>query len=178
MDNFNPLPLDQTNSSDPDSILGQECQVEDINLASRDFPRLSNYMITCVRVKNRSGGTLAARTVVKWATGYFGTGVTTCGNGEVPCGVISPYVGAIASLAHVNMITYGPGQVITNGGGALAIGDYVGSAASGKVDIQTAAPASTTSAMVEVNSRVGRMLAALAATDALTGRAFINTRGN
>lgn len=130
----------------------------DYSSSSPQLP-LSGATNKAILVRNISGGMLSASTCLKWGTnaGDVGLNVTTCGDGEIAAGIVDPFVGSsgVADDGIFWMFIDGLCDVISDGGGTLSLGDVVVSAASGKVNKQTAAPADTTAAMIQVNSVVG-----------------------
>lgn len=180
MANFGLLALNKTTTADDDALLGEEYEVEDIDYSDTAqapaYPKLSNSMIQVQRV--RASETITAAQVVKWTAGYRGKRVSVCGDGEIPCGVATPYVSSIASGAHFLIIRKGPGKVESDGGASFAEGNIAVTAAAGQVNEQTAAPADETAVMVQVNSRVGRLMADVAAVAATKVRAWIDCSGN
>ena len=177
---FGLLSLNQQTTGESDTLLGVEYEVEDLDFSSATlapgYPRLSNKMILVCRV--RASETITAGQAVKWTSSYEGTRVSVAGDGEVAVGVCSPYISSVASGGHFLIVRRGPAKIVSDGGGALSAGNVVVTAASGEVNIQTAAPADTTAAMVQVNSRVGRVLETIAATAHLKGRAYIDCTSN
>lgn len=131
----------------------------------------------CRWVKNgEASSAITPRAVVKWDSGSAepGTTVVLCGDNAIPCGVANeflPSAGAAAGQGFF-MVEEGPTELITDGGSTLATTDVVVSAASAKVNKQDAS-AATTDIMIQVQTRVGRPLAAVAATDGVTFRAKV-----
>lgn len=159
-----------------DQLLGQAKDFDDQDPVASGVSTATTPMRVHARfVKNRSGGTLTRRQVVKWKTGYVGLGVDDAGDGEQACGVVSPYIPAagVPDGDYFMMIYEGPAELISDGGTTLADTDIVVTAASAKVNKLTAAPADTTAALVQLLSIVGRPLAAVTNVDGTTFRAFV-----
>ena len=161
---------------DPDTLLGQECELQDLDYSAYPNTPLSNTNVKYMRV--RASGTILANQHLIWVSGYEGLRVQTGGLAALPVGVAPPWTASIATGSHFLMIRQGMGKVITDGAGALAVGDVLVTAASGKVKIQEPTTATGTLATVQINSRVGRCRAALAATADLAGRAYIDCTEN
>lgn len=173
---FTGLPLNKTTSSDSDLLLGQECEFEDLDFSTTGNPRLSQTPVKCRRVKNGHSSAISAGQAVKWKTGYHGTQVIPAGSTEVPCGVASGYISSAAVGAHFNIVRKGFGLVKNSSAAALAQGEVIVTAASGEVVKQTAAPASLTAAMVQVNAVVGTAITDISTST--SGRAWINCEAN
>lgn len=160
------------------NLYGQQKDFPDQDYSVRDGRRTySGNSVKCVWVKNGDASAITRRLVLKWDSGTDEVGrvVVPAGDGDQPCGVANPYMltaGAAAGEGFF-MIVEGPGQLISDGGSTLAVTDVVVTAASGKVNKQTAAPADTTAAMVQVNSRVGRPMESVTNVDGTTFRALI-----
>lgn len=180
MANFGLLALNKTTTGDDDALLGEEYEVEDIDYSDTaqapSYPKLSNSMIHVQRV--RASETITAAQAVVWTAGYRGKRVSVAGDGDIPCGVMTPYVSTVASGTHFLIIRKGPGKVESAGGASFAEGNIAVTAAAGQVDEQTAAPADTTAAMVQVKSRVGRLMADVAAVAGTKVRAWIDCTSN
>ena len=174
--NVTGLPPNKITTADPDTLLGQVCELQDLDYSAYPPAPLSNSDVRYMRV--RASGTVLANQALIWVSGYEGLRVQAAGLADAPVGFAPPWNATIATGNHFQMIRHGLCKVITDGAGALAVGDVIVTAASGKVKIQTATTASGTLAQVQVNSRAGRMRVALAATADLTGRAFIDCTGN
>ena len=159
-------------------LYGKPAEFQDLDYSQTGvLPALSAQLVHAVWVKNGDSSAITPRLVLKWdtATSEPGTTVVAAGDGDKPCGVASPYIpsaGAAASEGFY-MIVHGPAQLISDGGSTLATTDTVVTAASGKVNKQTAAPADETAVMVQVNSRVGRPMLAVTNVDGTTFRALV-----
>lgn len=157
-------------------MLGMEGHFKHESKSGDVITTLSNARVKARWVKNLEGATLAKHQVVKWKT-TVGQGVEIADDGDKPAGVVNPMITTtVPSTSYFWMVFEGPAKVITDGGGALALGDLVVTAGSGtgKVNIQTAAPANETAVMVQVNSVVGTMMETVAATDGLVGTCWIH----
>lgn len=173
---FTGLPLNKSTSNDSDLLLGQECEFEDLDFSTTGNPRLSQTPVLCRRVKNGHSSAITAGQAVKWKTGAYGTQVVPAGSTEVACGVATGYVSSIAVGAHFNIVRKGFGLVKNSSAADLAQGERLVTAASGEVVKQTAAPASLTAAMTQVNAVVG--MATTAITASTSGRAWIDCTNN
>lgn len=163
-------------SGTSENLLGQMHPFQDKDPIASGVSAINSPMVVYARfVKNRSGGTLTRRQVVKWKTGYVGLGVDDAGDGEQACGVVPPYIpsAGVPDGDYFLMIYEGPAQLISDGGTTLADTDIVVTAASAKVNKLTAAPADTTAALVQLLSIVGRPLAAVTNVDGTTFRAYV-----
>lgn len=162
-------------SGELDHLLGTIREFRDFDYSSTGVPTArSGAIVRAMWVKNRNGGTLTKRQVVKWKTGYVKTGVEVAGDDAIGCGVVDPFLSTtVADGAYFWMIFEGPCELISDGGSTLADTDVVVTAASGKVNKQTAAPANTTAAMVQVNSVVGRPTEAVTNVDGTTFKAIV-----
>lgn len=173
---FTGLPPNKITTADPDTLLGQECELQDLDYSAYPVTQLSNTNVNYMRV--RASGTVLANQHLIWVSGYEGLRVQAGGLADAPVGFAPPWTASIATGSHFQMIRKGLGKVITDGSGALAVGDVIVTAASGKVKIQVATTATGTLSQVQTNSRAGRMRVVLAATDGLAGRAYIDCTGN
>ena len=166
-------------ASEQTNLYGQERIFEDIDLTATtgSSTRLSSIPVRARFVKNGHSGVITPRQVVKWdtAAGETGNTVVPAGDGDQGCGVASPYIPAAGVPVNGGfwIIFDGPCQLISDGGSTLAVTDVVVTAASAKVNKQTAAPADTTAAMVQVNSVVGRPLESVTNVDGTTFRALV-----
>lgn len=179
---FGLLALNQTTTGDADIMLGQEYEVEDFDYSSTyelpGYPKLGQPLILVRRV--RASETITNGQAVKWTASYEGLRVSVAGAGDIPVGIASNYLpgGTVASGSHFCIVRKGACTVVSDGGTTLAATDTIVTSTSGKIKKQTAAPADTTAAMVQVNSRVGRPLAAITNVDGTKGRAWVNCSGN
>lgn len=163
-------------SGTSDHLLGQTHPFQDKDPIASGVSTLNSPMIVMARfVKNRSGSTLTRGQALKWKTGYVGLGVDDAGDGDQPCGAVSPYIpsAGVPDGDYFLMIYDGPGKLISDGGTTLADTDIVVTAASAKVNKQTAAPADATAAIVQIQSVIGRPLAAVTNVDGTLFRAYI-----
>ena len=176
----------QTESSIPAEQLGQEYEFRDTTPPSAGS-YLTTYNSGRLRrarlVKNTSGGTLTRGAIVKYGTTATDQGkniTAVCSAGDKPAGQVDPDVGSSGVPANYYFLLFYGGpfhRVISDGSGVLAPDDVLVTANSGKVAKQTAAPANTTAAMVQVNSVVGICESSVAATDGLTADARANLMG-
>lgn len=132
---------------------------------------LDGRSVFVVVAKNATGGVLNARqcVILKSTDAGFSIEDDTT-TGEIPDGIVDPHL-ASAGVADGDcclVIVGGPCEYITDGAGALAFNDVLVTSTAGKVVKQTAAPANTTAAMVQVNSVAGKCEETVAATDGLT----------
>jgi hypothetical protein len=110
-------------------------------------------------VHNDSGGTLARNTICTWKSGSYGKAVG--GNAGAltlnPAGVVDEFLVAatVADQLSFWLLVKGPCTLINSAGANFAVGDRIVTAVNGKVIEETAAPADTTAAMVQVNAFVG-----------------------
>lgn len=161
------------------NLYGQCREFPDLDYAATGVQRqLTGHRIHARWVKNgEASAAITARMAVKWDTGAgeVGTAVLKAGDGEQCCGVASPFLPSAGAAAGEGffIIYDGPGECISDGGSTLAVTDIVVTAASAKVNKQTAAPADATAGLVQVNSVVGRPMEAVAATDGATFRCLI-----
>jgi hypothetical protein len=162
-------------SGELDHLLGTIREFRDFDYSATGVPaNRSGALVRAVWVKNRNGGTLTKRQVVKWKTGYVKTGVEAAGDGDVGCGVVDPFLSTtVADGAYFWMIVEGPCELISDGASTLADTDIVVTAGAGKVNKQTAAPANETAVMVQVNSVVGRPTEAVTNVDGTTFKAIV-----
>lgn len=158
-----------------DHLLGTVKHFADIDYSATGVSaNRSGMPVVAMWVKNRSGSTLTKRQVVKWKTGYVKTGVDVAGASAQACGVVSPFLTTtVADGEYFFMIVSGPCELISNGATTLADTDVVVTVASGKVAKQTAAPADTTAAMVQVNAVVGRPTESVTNVDGTTFKAIV-----
>lgn len=160
------------------NLLGTEKVFPDLDYSqSAPRPYKTGQPKRCVWVKNGDSGAITPRKVLKWDTGTneVGTTVVPAGDGDQPCGVANeamPAAGATAGQGFY-MVIEGPAELISDGASTLAVTDVVVTAADGEINKQTAAPADTTAAMVQVNSRVGRPMEAVTNVDGTTFRALV-----
>lgn len=167
-------------------LYGQCKQFPDIDWDSTDTvkPRTSGMNVGCRWVKNgEASDAILPRKVLTWDTGSAepGTVVIECGDDGVPCGVADEFMVAAGAAAGEGfwMVTGdgnggpGPTELITDGATTLATTDEVVSAADGEINKQTAAPADATACLIQVNSRVGRPLAAVTNVADTTFRALV-----
>lgn len=170
----------QTDASDALTHLqGQVAEFPDYNWSSAEAskPLLSQMTVRYRWVQNDSGGALLPKLCVTYKSGNFGKEIgALAGDGGIVHGVVDPFLPAagVADGKHFYIVEYGPAELTSDGGGVLAQNDIVVAAASGKVNIQTAAPANETAVMVQVKSVAGLAMEAAAAVDGTTFRAFIN----
>lgn len=122
---------------------------------------LTGLQVECIWVRNgEATDAITAGLALKWVSGYVGKRVEIAGDGDPSCGAANaflPTAGAAAGQGFF-MVVRGPSKLKSDGGGTLAVNEIVVTAANGEVNKQTAAPADTTAAMVQVNSVVGRVL--------------------
>lgn len=157
-------------------MLGMEGHFKHESKSGNVITALSNARVKARWVANLEGSTLSKYQVVKWKT-TVGQGVEIADDGDVPAGVVSPMIETtVPSGSYFWMVFEGPAKVISDGGGVLALGNLVVTAGSGsgKVNIQTAAPANETAVMVQVNSVVGTMMEAVTNVDGTTGACWIH----
>lgn len=159
-------------------LRGQVAEWDDVDWGSseRTKPALSHMTVRMRWVLNDSSGALLPSYCVTYKAAGFGEVIgAVAGDGAVVHGVVDPYLPAAGVPAgyHFYIVEYGPCKLVSDGGGVLAQGNTVVSAASGKVNIQTAAPANETAVMVQVNSVVGTAMEAAAAVDLTKFRAFV-----
>lgn len=164
--------LDQTDANGTHAHLaGIMGEFLDVNYASTAEikPILSQHKIYARWVKNDSGGTLAANKAVVYKDGYHLKRVgAACGVSPArPDGVVNPYAGTIADGSWFWMIVRGPCKLITDGSGALAIGDNITTAASGKTKIVASGTAAT------IPGQFAKCGETVAATADLTYRAIV-----
>lgn len=161
------------------NLYGQHAMFEDRNLNSteRVKPLKTGIPVKAIFVKNGDASAITPRLAVKWDSGTdeIGTTVVPAGDGDRPCGFASPYMPSAGAAAGEGffIIVDGPAEAISDGGSTLAVTDIVVTAASGKVNKQTAAPADATAAVVQVNSVCGRPMESVAATDGATFRILV-----
>lgn len=162
-------------SGELDHLLGTLREFRDIDYSATGVAAVrSGAIVRAMWVKNLSGSTLTKRQCLKWKTAYVKTGVDVAGDNDTPCGVVDPFLSTtVAANAYFWMIVEGPCELISDGGSTLADTDIVVCAASGKVNKQTAAPADTTAAMIQVNSRVGRPTESVTNVDGTTFKAIV-----
>ena len=122
-------------SGELEHLLGQKAIFNDLDYSSTSQikPDLSQIEIEAVWVKNRSGGALLPRAIVKWHTSYPGTGIVdeTTTN-DVAAGVVDPYLPAagVANNDHFWLIRKGPAKIDSDGA-AITTGDLVQTAVTG-----------------------------------------------
>ena len=122
-------------SGELEHLLGQKAVFSDLNYASTSQikPELSQIEIEAVWVKNRSGGALLPRAIVKWHASYPGTGsdVVTTTN-DVAAGVVDPYLPAagVPNNDHFWLIRRGPAKIDSDGA-AISAGVLVQTAVTG-----------------------------------------------
>lgn len=171
-------------SGELEHYYGTKAEFPDVNWSSTEVvkPLNSGHTVTCIWVKNDSGGTLAKRCVVKWKTAYFGTRIgDRADDGDIAAGVVDEHIAStVADGKGFWLVVHGPTILMSDGVGALAQGEVVCTSGSnnGYVAIQVAAPADTTAAMVQVNSRVGVCTETVAAVAGTTFRAFVDLLQN
>jgi len=109
--------------------------------ATSSLARVLSEMDVCARwVKNESGGTLAAGTIVTWDTGatygpFRAVGAAAAAGTNVGIGAVDPFVsGAVANDDHFWLITNGPCQFLFTTGTTIAVGDLLTLGASGRVN--------------------------------------------
>lgn len=141
-------------------------------------PQNTGMAKRCVWVKNgESSAAITPRACLKWDTGTNepGTVVLLAGDNDIPCGVASeflPTAGAAAGCGFF-MIVEGPTELISDGSSTLATTDVVVTAASAKVNKQTASPADAAAGLIQTQTRVGRPMAAVTNVDGTTFRAIV-----
>lgn len=167
-----PIGETRTGSDTPSSgtlqhLVGTDIEFPDLNYSASPQVPLSGVTNRAVLVRNISGGALLPGTVCKWGTnaGDVGHNVVQAGDGTIGCGIVDPFLPAagVADDGIFWLFYGGLCDVESDGGTVLALGEVVVTAASGQVNIQTAAPANETAVMLQVNSVVG--LVAEAATN-------------
>jgi hypothetical protein len=167
-------------SGELEHYYGTKAEFPDVNWSSTEAvkPINSGHTVTCIWVKNDSSGTLAKRCVVKWKTAYFGTRVGDRADaGDIGCGVVDEHIpSTVADGLGFWLVVHGPTILMSDGAGTLAQGDTVCTAGTnnGYVAKQTAAPADTTAAMVQVNTRVGMVTESVTNVAGTTFRAFVD----
>lgn len=130
--------------------------------AAQPYPWITGGEFVCRLVKNNSGGALGPSLCVKYGTtdGDMNKNIGgLCGAGDVCHGITDPYLPStgVPNQYYFFIIeprTQSPMKFTSDGSTTLAPGDILVTAASGKVKKQTAAPADTTAAMVQVKSVV------------------------
>lgn len=156
-------------------LVGMEIVFPDLDYSQQLQLPLSGVENRAILVRNISGGVLNACTVLKWGTnaGDHGHNVVAAGDGEIAAGVVDPFVGSagVADNGIFWMFVGGMCKLISDGGSTLSLGEVVVTAASGKVNKQTAAPADATAAMVQVNSVVAQVAEAATNVDGTKFRA-------
>lgn len=143
-------------------------------------PTLSQDTVRCRWVKNDSGGALLPGYGVRYKAAYYGMRMgAVSGDGETCHGIVDEYLPAagVADGKYFWLVQHGPGSVATDGSASIAQNDILVTAAAGKFNEQTAAPADTTAAMVQVNSRAGVAMATAGTTDGNLVRAYIGPIG-
>lgn len=142
-----------------DNLLGVERCFGDIDQtpSSTVASKTTGMEVWARLVKNRRGSAITKGLALKWKTSYNGVGVDVAGAGDKVVGFASPYLpsAGVADGDYFWMVYRGPCKAVSDGGTTLADTDTVVSSTAGKIKKQTAAPADTTAAMVQVNSRAG-----------------------
>ena len=164
-------------ASELTNLLGVEKWFNDDYVTTIPQTRRSGLKAKCRWVKNDSGGTLTARQAVKYKAAFWGLYVGDQADvGDKADGIVDEFVGTVANGEHFWLVVEGVTECISDGNGALAQGDVVCTVGTGtgKVRLQVAAPADTTAAMVQVNSRLGTVLETIAAVDGTTGRIYLD----
>jgi hypothetical protein len=127
--------------------------------AKDDASPVDARMLTMIWAKNGSGGALLPTRVIAWKTALYGKELAGyAAVGTIPDGAIDHQLPAagVADTAACWIAVCGPARLTSDGASTLAIKDVlVVGATAGKVKKQVAAPADTTAAMVQVNSKVG-----------------------
>lgn len=179
MDNsINVYPRGSHVTAELDHLLGMEKVFKNID-PSAPKVTVDSSDVRCQWVRNGSGTTIAKNVTLKWVSGYEGLRVQIGGDNDKICGVADEFLTTtVADGEYFWMVADGYNGMISDGGGALAQGDVVVAAASGEVNIQTAAPADTTAAMVQVNSVVGTVRGTVAATAHLAFRGKVKVPHN
>lgn len=140
MESMSVSELSKVNKVSDDFLLGQRGRFLDDNLGSSLAvkPSLSQHPIEAILVKNTSGGTLAAGTIVTWATdstyGNPKAVAGTAGATSYAAGVVNPYIAsAVPANGFFWMIVEGPCKFLFTTGTTLAVSDALAVAASGRV---------------------------------------------
>ena len=157
-------------------LLGQEKQFKHESKSGNVVTLLSAARVKCRFVQNLEGSALSKYQALAWKT-TVGQGVQLADTGEKCCGVVSPMLTTtVAANSYFWMVIEGPAKIISDGNSTLALGDTVVTigTASGKVRKQTAAPADTTAAMVQVNSVVGTIMESITNVDGTVGACWIH----
>lgn len=130
------------------------------NRTTKDDPSaVDARMVTMILAKNSSGGALLPTRLVAWKTALYGkelagyAAVATIADGAIDHQLAAAGV-PDTSICWVAVA--GPCRLTSDGASTLAIKDVlVVGATDGKAKKQVAAPADSTAAMVQVNSKVG-----------------------
>lgn len=131
----------------------------DNRTAKDDASPVDARLVTMILAKNGSGGALLPTRIVAWKTALYAKELAGyAAVGTVPDGAIDHQLPAagVADGAVCWVAVAGPCRLTSDGAGTLALKDVLVVGASlGKVKKQVAAPADSTAAMVQVNSKVG-----------------------
>lgn len=161
-----------------DFLLGSERVFGDIDMtpSSTVAGKTTAMEVRARLVKNRRGSAITKGLALKWKTGYNGLGVDVVTTGDKPVGFASPFLpsAGVADGDYFWMVYLGPCKAVSDGSSTLADTDTVVTVSTGKVKKQVAAPADTTAAMVQVNSRAGTPMESVAATDGTVFRILAN----
>lgn len=125
-------------------------------------------LVQCRWVLNKSGAVLYAGQVVKWCTGFYKTGVTTCSAiTDIACGVVDEFLNSagVAIGAGFWIVTRGETQMKSDGASTLAENSpLVPSTTAGDVLLLVAAPGTATIAQAAALAVCGFSQAAVANT--------------
>lgn len=173
------LPEGESTTQVPAEFIGQVATFKDQSAIGTDNKMsLNSGRDRLARlVKNASGGTLAAKKLVKYGTSTGDPGANIgaySGEGDIANGCVDPKIpsSGVPNGSYFWMFFDGPCALINSSDGALAIGEVCVTDASGEVKKQVAAPADTTAAMVQVNSKVGQV----ETTTAASGNPTVNLK--
>lgn len=155
----------------PDGSLGLTKEFPDVDFTASSLvkPQNTNTMVTCRLVKNSAGAALTPRQVVKYSTTAWGTEVlTVAGAGEVADGVVDEYLpsAGVADGDYFWIVVKGYTELIQSTNSGISVGDFVKTAASGKVIEDVATPIT--------NAGFGRAIETTTNSGDVTFRAFVN----
>lgn len=141
-------------------LVGLEIEIPDLDYTARGVkPPLSCKTIKVRFCRNIRGSALLPCQQVKYGgTTDSGINVTIAGAGDIACGTVDPYLPAagVPDDGIFGVFYEGPCKVMNDATAAISVNEMLVTGATGYVLKQTAAPADTTAAMVQVNSVVGR----------------------
>ena len=175
--NSHDLPMGQVrtgNDTEADgqlqTMLGAEAWVENVNWgASNPITKIDRRHFRIRLTRNVVGSAIVPRRQVDYGTTASNWGINVdgyTGDNETGNGIVDPFLptAGAADDEIFNLVVAGPVDVENTADGAIAVGDFIVSAASGQVNEQTAAPANETAVMQQVKSFVGRAEEAAAAS--------------